>query len=405
MKVVRRFLVVLLLALSALGGWLARGRLSGPHSAPADAGGTATATVFRGAMQQNIKARGIIKPSPNALVRLGFPMPKDVARRISKLPLVEGDAVEDGQVLAELDDADLQATLKQLAAEAKVAEDRLEGLRAMQPVETRVAEAARAASAAQLGHARRVFNRLSSLGKTSVVSTLERETAQNDFEVAQANLEQAEASLAQVGEKFQTDIAVLQSQVELAKAAVHNIEVQVRWSTLRSPLNGQVFAVHQHAGELTSNQPNSPVLTLLDPEQLQLHLYVDEADFGRIKQGQSVTFRVDAHPGETLKGSIVRLLPQPILQENVVYYLAVVEVVKEHRAPLRSEMTALAHIQAGVMENALWLPISAVRSRAEGWYVVPRGGAETPVTIGWKEDGRVEIVEGLKEGDQVLMEP
>ncbi len=105
-----------------------------------------------------------------------------------------------------------------------------------------------------------------------------------------------------------------------------------------------VFAVHQRTGELTSNPPNAPVLTLLDPRQLQVHLYVDEADFGKARLDQEVKLRVEAHAGETVQGKIVRLLPQPILQENVVYYLAVVEVDEAKRSLLRSEMTTLAHI-------------------------------------------------------------
>lgn len=147
---------------------------------------------------------------------------------------------------------------------------------------------------------------------------------------------------------------------------------------------------------------------MLDLAQLQLHLYVDESDFGRVQVGQRVTFRVDAHPGETVAGKIVRLLPQPILQENVVYYLAVVEIDAAQRSLLRPEMTALGHIQTAARENAMTLPLTAVKSRSDGWYViVPSEGGpiEKSVKIGLKSEGRVEIVEGLKPGDKVLEEP
>ena len=142
--------------------------------------------------------------------------------------------------------------------------------------------------------------------------------------------------------------------------------------------------------------------------RLQLQLYVDESDFGRVQVGQRVSFRVDAHPGETIAGKTVRLLPQPILQENVVYYLAVVEIDKAQRSLLRPEMTALAHIQMVAQENALTLPLTAVKSRSDGWFVIvpaEGGPVEKPVKIGLKAEGRVEIVEGLKAGDTVLEEP
>src|SRR5439155_13365095 len=139
--------------------------------------------------------------------------------------------------------------------------------------------------------------------------------------------EQGEASLQQIRLKYRTDIATLAAQIQQAQATVQTVEVQIRWSKLNSPLTtpAQVFAVHQRQGELTSGQPTVPVLTLLDPDQLQVHLFVDEADFGRIRLGQEVALRLESYPDMVARGRVLRVLPQPMLQENVVYYLAVVE--------------------------------------------------------------------------------
>jgi len=408
MRIARAVIAVLFLALAVWAGWLLRGRFAADTKTAAAGKGGRTATVARGRMEQLVKARGIVKPAPNALVRLGFPMPREVARSICRLSLAAGDPVHAGDVVAELDDADLKATLRDLQAQVEVFQRRLDSLCAMEPVEIHMAESACAEDKAQLEHAERVYKRLADLGPHSAASTLEWETAVTSRDVAQAKLETSQARLEQVRAKYRTDAKIFEAQIAQATAAIENVKVQIGWSTLVSPIDGEVFAVHQYRGELTSNVPNAPVLTLLDPKQLQLHLYVDEVDFGRIQVGQEVTFRVDAHPGEILKGNIVRLLPQPILQENVVYYLAVVEVAEEQRALLRAEMTALAHVRAGAHEDALWLPSEAVRSRADGWYVLRPGAAgpaETPVHIGWKGEGRVEIREGLAEGDEVLLEP
>jgi hypothetical protein len=65
-------------------------------------------------------------------------------------------------------------------------------------------------------------------------------------------------------------------------------------------------------------------------------------------------------------------------------------------------------VQVEARESVLWLPLAAVRSRADGWYVrrpTAGGPVETSVRIGWKDQGRVEIREGLSEGDEVLLEP
>jgi HlyD family secretion protein len=408
MKIVRIAVALCSLALAVWAGWWLR-RSFGERSAESTVGvGTRTATVCRGRMQQLIKARGIVKPAPHALVRIGFPMPKDVARRISRLKLVEGDAVRAGEVVAELDGADLQATLRDLRAQVQVFRRRLESFQALQPIEIRVAESLRDENKAQVEHAQRVYARLEKLGPNSAASTLEWETAVTNRDVALAKLATSEASVQQIRAKYETEIKFVQAQIAQAEAAIENVNVQIGWSDLRSPIDGEVFAVHQRQGELTSNNPAAPVLTLIDRRQLQLHLYVDEVDSGRVKQGQSVTFHVDAHPGETLQGTIVRMLPQPIIQENVVYYLALVEVATQQRAMLRVDMTALAQIHAAENENVLLLPLDAVHSGPDGSYVrrtVAGRPVETPVHIGWKNEGNVEIREGLSEGDEVLVEP
>lgn len=187
---------------------------------------------------------------------------------------------------------------------------------------------------------------------------------------------------------------------------MRNAEVQMEWGALRAPFDAVVFAVHQRPGELSSNQPGAPVLTLLKADELQVHVYVDEADFGTVRAGQPVSLQIEAHPGEAVKGTVVRLLPQPILQENVVYYLALVDVDAAHRGLLRAEMTTLAFIEAGSGKPVLWLPAAAVRSRNGVWHVTrrgPDGPVDTPVQIGMRNEGRVEIRGGLAEGAEVIV--
>ncbi len=396
-----------LLLLTAAGGWWVRGWQHFTDQSTSPSAEPNTARVMKSRIEHSVKARGIVKPAPNALVRLGFPMPKDVARRIETMKVVEGDSIKKCDTLAQLDDADLRATLEQLKADAVVVEKRLEASRKLEPVEVNLAKTMRDQAVAQAELGRSTYERASRLRTTSSIAQQEYEVAYSDMQVTKAKLANAEAALEQVKTRFKTDIITLEAQVKQAKAAIRNVEVQIEWSTLRSPIDGVVFAVHQRPGELTSNVPNAPVLTLLDHNQLQVHLYVDESDFGKIRLDQEVKLRVEAHAGETVQGKIVRLLPQPILQENVVYYLAVVEVDEAKRSLLRSEMTTLAHIQVGNKEPILWLPLAAVKSRADGWYVrlmTGNGPVERAVQIGGRSEGRVEIRAGLVEGDEVLLD-
>ena len=405
----RTLIVVLVVALAGGVGWWARGQFAGGGQSGAGPAPSVT-RVARGRIVQNIRARGIVKPAPNALVRVGFPFPQDQTRRIARLAVVEGDIVAPGAELAQIDNEDLKASQEKQAAELQTAERRLQALKILEPIEIRKAEAELAERKAEHEQAERNLERLEVLRGRDLVSAQQREIAATDRALAAARAEGAAVNLEQVRASLRTEISTLGAQVDQAKAALRAIEIQLRWSTLRSPLTApaQVYAVHRRQGEVTTGQPDAPVLTLLDLGQLQVHLFVDEADFGGVKIGQPTTLRVESFRDKTLKGEIVRVLPQPILQENVVYYLAVVEVAADQRTLLRPEMTCLAFVEAGVKENVLWLPVSAARSRADGWYVVRpgvTGAVETSVQIGWRDQERVEIRQGLAEGDEVLLEP
>jgi HlyD family secretion protein len=401
----RAVMIVAIVAVSSGAGWVARGCRQSTDARSGSAPQQNTARVQRGPIEQTVKARGIVKPAPNALVRVGFPMPKDVSRRIRTMHVVEGDSVTAGTLLAELEATDLREMLAQLEADGVVLQKRLDALRALQPQEMRMAQTVRDQAVAEEDLSKSKLERAAQLRGT-IMSLQDYEAARSAAQVAQARLANAEATLDQTRTRFETDIATTQAQLTQANAAIRGVGVQLEWSTLRAPFEGLVLAVHQRPGELTSNQPNAPVLTLLRVNDLQLHAYVDEADFGQVQPGQDATVQVEAHSTEPLKGTVVRVLPQAALQENVVYYLAVVEIDASRRSLLRPEMTGLAYIRVGNNEPVLWLPAAAVQSGPQGSYVrrvTPSGPVEIQVRIGARSEGQVEIRDGLREGDQVLL--
>jgi multidrug efflux pump subunit AcrA (membrane-fusion protein) len=405
---VRTVALLTLVLVTASVGWIGRGywqSRSGVSSA--EAPGTTTARVLRGRLEQTVRARGIVKPAPNALVRIGFPMPKDVSRRIRTMRVVEGDAVAAGALLAELDTSDLAATLQQLRGDAAVVQKRLEALHILEPEEVHLAETVRDQAAAQADLAQRTLERGASLRAKSLLPEQEYEALGSEAKVARAKLAHAEASLSQVKARFKTDTATLSAHLNQANAAMRNAEIQIEWGALLAPFDGIVYAVQQRPGELSSNQPGSSVLTLLKSNELQVQVYVDEADFGKVRTGQEVTLQIEAHPGERVRGKVVRLLPQPIQQENVVYYVALVDVNDAQRGLLRGEMTTLAFVQVGSNDPVLWVPSTALRSKPDGWYVrrlTTAGLVETAVQIGTRSEGRVEIRGGVTEGTAVVLD-
>jgi multidrug efflux pump subunit AcrA (membrane-fusion protein) len=198
----------------------------------ADQVAPAVVRVARGPIDQTVRARGIVKPAPNALVRIGFPMPKDVSRRIRSLRVVEGDVVTAGMLLGDLDTSDLTATLQQLRGEATVVQKRLDALRALEPRELHLAETVRDQAAAQSELAERNLTRGAQLRAQALLPEQNHEALASDAKVARARLANAEANLSQLRTRFATDITTLEAQLQQADAAIRNAQVQIDWGTL-----------------------------------------------------------------------------------------------------------------------------------------------------------------------------
>jgi len=133
--------------------------------------------------------------------------------------------------------------------------------------------------------------------------------------------------------------------------------------------------------------------------------FVDETDIGQVKSGQDVTFTVDAFPSKVFRGRVNTVYPGSVVRDNVVYYDVAVEILDPYVGYLRPEMTANLTIIAGVRKNVLAVPDKSLRMDLQGKsYVMVKRGEKWEkryVTTGWSSDGYTQILQGVKEGEEV----
>ena len=149
-------------------------------------------------------------------------------------------------------------------------------------------------------------------------------------------------------------------------------------------------------------------MTIVDLERLQVNAYVDEVDIGKIEDGQSATFTVDAFPARDFKGRVAAIYPTATIQDNVVKYIVAIDIDDEYAGLLRPEMTASVRIDLEISERC-WPCRRARSGRRRGRSVVhvvaDGGGTEVrPVRVGWRDGPWAEITEGLAEGDRILLD-
>jgi macrolide-specific efflux system membrane fusion protein len=312
-----------------------------------------TASVVRRDIGSAVLATGIIKPMVGAEVKVGSRISGVVKRLRSNI----GDFVKVGQLIAELDDAELQAKLNQN-------------------------QAALAKAQTEHGYAKLNVTRQRSLLSQNFISQQQVDLAVNAYEVAQAQLKQAEANL------------------EFAK-------VQLSYTRIYSPTSGVIASVSTQEGETVSASLAAPTfVSIIDLRRLEVQAYVDETDIGKIRVGQETSFTVDTYPDTDFKGTVTAIYPKAVIQDNVVNYIVTVEINDSHGKILRPEMTTNVTISLETRKNVLTVPTSAItRERGERYVTVLEGEKkiQRKIKTGWKDNGSTEIISGLKEGEQVLI--
>ena len=361
-----------------------------------------TVRVIKQTLSPAVTALGTVKPRVGAEVRLGARIPGKVENLRANI----GDFVKKGQIIAELEKDELKGTVEKRKAELDRALVNLAATKALGPIEVQKAEA----EWGQLGAIHDLeaaeYERQVTLFKEDLTSKQILDQAREELLVAKKDLEASLKTLELIKNKLNEDLKRLNTEVESARAALKIAEVELSYATLRAPISGIIASVSTQEGETVAVGLSAPTfVTIIDLDRLQVETYVDEVDIGKIKLGQKATFTVEAFPSIDIEGEVVGIFPKAILRENVVFYSVVVKSLKSPSVTLRPEMTANVSIFLEFRKEVLLVPAKSVK-KSEGSnfvYVLEKGKpVRREVRVGWKQGQFIEIIEGLKEGDEVL---
>ncbi len=313
--------------------------------------------VERGTVRRVLEATGIIKAQVGASVKIGARATGTISRVFVRV----GDPVKKGQVVAEIDARELLAQRAEAAARLRLSEAK-----------------AQFAAITLPRHEKLVGQGL------EAQSTLD-ETVQN-HKVARAD-------------------------AAAARAALDTLDVRISYTKIVSPIDGVVSQVTAQEGEtIVAGLQVANLVTVLDPTRLEMWIYVDETDVGRVAPGLAVEFRVDSQPERTFNGRIDRVYPDPEIRDNIVYYRAQVGVDRGQAEFLRPEMTTQCRIVVDTRADVLTLPNQALKwvGGRQTVFVkdaaAPGGVRAVEPKMGLPGLERSEVVDGLAEGDEVAVQ-
>ena len=326
-----------------------------------------TATVIRRDFSSTVLATGAVKSQVGSEVKVGA----RVSGKVVRLHANIGDHVKKGQIIAELEKEDLTAKVERNKAELAVAEARIADLQAR----LKLAEAQ--------------YQRQKKLIADGFTSQDALDTATKEWTVNQAGLR------------------LVQRQVESARAALKESEANLGYATITAPISGVIASVATQEGETVAAGLNAPVfVTIIDMNRLQVDAFVDEVDIGKVQVGQKAVFTVDSFPAREFEGKVVAIYPKAVIQENVVNYDVVIEIISAYDGLLKPDMTASVSIMLAAKPGVLAVPAEAVK-REKGKtlvYVLVNGQVEPRnIKTGWKDGQWIEIAGGLEEGQTVLL--
>lgn len=343
-----------------------------------------TAPVSRNTVVSTVTATGNLQPLVSVVVG------SQVSGTVTRWYADFNQRVEEGFVLAELDQDRFKATLDQRRAAAKAGRARVEEAQAM------LADA-----------------------------TLKRKHAESNFDRdAATDLEVQEARIAE--QQATASLHAAEAEVERAEADARLAAVDLDRTVIRSPIAGVVISRNIDAGQTVAASLQAPILFTIanDLAKMQVNAAVSETDIGKVHEGGTAEFRVDAYPDRKFRGVVSQVRFAETIVDNVVTYTTLIDVENVDLA-LRPGMTATISFEVARAENVLMVPNAAMRfnpsTQAEsGDWMRPGKArpmrprvfrleagvpAEAPIEPGLTDGVFTEVRSGeLREGDNVVIE-
>lgn len=281
-----------------------------------------TASVTRGDIVTVVAATGTLNAVTT--VQVG----SEITGIIESLGADFNQIVHKGQILAKLDQSIFQTTLEQARAALSSAQADAQRYRVAQ-----------AAADTALVRARELHD--------------QQLMTDDDFQSAESDSRSAAAQ-----------VASAEAVVRQAQSAVQTAEVNLSKTIIESPIDGVVVARSVDVGQTVSANTSAPTLFVLaaDLSKMEVDASVDEADIGRVKDGQPVTFHVDAFMDDTFEGRVKQVRLNPTVDSNVVTYTAVIDAPNLD-FKLKPGMTATLAIVVGRHDNVLRVPSAALKFR------------------------------------------
>jgi HlyD family secretion protein len=357
------------------------------------------AKVERGDLAKSVVATGKIYPITNVEVK------SKASGIVQKLLVDYGENVKKDQVLAELDKQEILAQVNQEKASLQAAEA------AARAADADMEHAKVDAEGPDVPMLKRAYERAQKMAKDGVVSESTLDDAQKSYELAVNKQQLGKANVISATAKLKQ----AEAQVAQAKALLDEKNKEYQNSTIVSPIDGMVLSRDVEVGSAVSSilvlgSSATLVMTLGDIREVYVKGKVDESDIGRVYIGQPARIKVESYKDRTFSGKVTKISPMGVEKDNVTTFEVRVSI-DNSKGELKSQMTANAEILLEEHKSILMVPEGALiyDKDRKASIEIPEptakdGKKKVDVTVGISNGSKTELLSGLKEGQQVILQ-
>ncbi len=356
------------------------------------------AKVTRGDIAKSVVATGKIQPITKVELK------SKASGIVEKLYVDINQHVAKGQVLAQLDQQEILAQVAAQKAQLEAASANVGTFQA------NIAQDKVNAEAPDLPMYKNTLDRNLQMEKEGVVSMQALDDANRNYLAAVNKRDTARASIA----VDQAKLKQAEAQVAQSKATLNQLDEQLSYTTLVSPMDGEILSRDVELGDAVSSilvlgSTATLVMTIGDTRQVYVQGKVDEADIANVYLGQPARIKVESFRDRVFNGKVTKIAPLGVEKDNVTTFEVRVSI-DNPGGELKAQMTANAEILVDEHKNVLFVPEQALTydNKKNASVNVPDpknkdGVRSVPVKVGIANGSNTEILSGLKEGDTVVL--
>ena len=395
----RRRKVIWIIAIIVVVCLLAAGGLMAARSGGTKIDPTKLAKVERGDVVKSVVATGKVEPITKVEIK------SKASGIVKKLYIEAGDRVKAGQVLAELDRVEMEAQVRQSEAQLQSSEA------TWHSAEADLARSKVDAEGVDVPMLKRAWDRAQGMAKQGVVSRATLDEAEKNYVMATNRQQVAQAQVLVTTAKM----AQARADVKRAEATLLQLREQLSYTTIVAPIDGIVLSRDVEVGDAVSSilvmgSASTLVMTIGDTREVYVKGKVDESDIGKVFLGQPARIRVESFKDKTFEGKVTRISPMGVEKDNVTTFEVRVSI-DNPGGELKALMTANAEMILDEHKNVLNVPESSLiydQSKSASVEIpdekMKDGKRKIAVKAGISNGAKTEILSGLNEGQQVVLQ-